>query len=71
MYRANMLIICPFEKSSILFIFNIVIKGSLLPGLAIKIDEMGDADMIVLQMLSQQFAYIIKSVNEDGEESGN
>lgn len=54
----------------ILFIFNIVIKGPLLPGLVVKIDEMGNADMIVLQMLSQRFAYIIKSVNEDDEESG-
>lgn len=69
MYRTNTLI-WPLEKSLILFIFNIVIKGPLLPGLVVKIDEMGNADMIVLQMLSQRFAYIIKSVNEDDEESG-
>lgn len=62
-------LICPLEKSLILFVFNIVIKGSLLPGLAIKIDEMGNADMIVLQMLSETFAYIIESLNEDDEES--
>lgn len=67
-YRTDTLI-CPLEKSLILFIFNIIIKGPLLPGLAIKIDEMGNADMIVLQMLSERFAYIIKSLNEDDEES--
>ena len=68
MYRTDVLI-CPLKKSLILFIFNIIIKGPLLPGLAIKIDAMGNADMIVLQMLSERFAYIIKSVNEDDEES--
>lgn len=63
------MLICPLEKSLILFVFNIIIKGPLLPGLAIKIDEMGNADMIVLQMLSERFAYIIESLNEDDEES--
>lgn len=63
------MLICPLEKSLILFIFNIIINGFLLPGLAIKIDEMGNADMIVLQMLSRRFAYVIKSLNEDDEES--
>lgn len=65
-YRTDILI-CPLEKSLILFIFNIIIRGPLLPSLAIKIDEMGNADMIVLQMLSERFAYIIKSLNEDDE----
>lgn len=63
------LLICPLEKPLILFIFNIIIIGPLLPGLAIKIDEMGNAGMIALKMLSERFAYITKSLNEDDEES--
>lgn len=61
---------CTLEKSLLLLIVSIVIEGPDLPDLAIKINETGNADTLVLQILSQRFAYIIKSVNEDDEKSG-
>lgn len=55
------MLICLFEKSLILFIFNIIIKGPLLLGLAIKIDEMGNADMRSLYVLLNLLMKMMKN----------